>query len=515
MEVVYCSSLNDFSPLKYVREVKIKHCVGFQNSEEVAYVSIIRCNELTDLSKLMKVRELYLDHCDKVVYCALLDKIPNISIKHCKKLKQYHVTPINDFGVRDLGVHDALSSLPDSLHLEILKYLQVNQIRSMISCNTHFYQRHRKTSFETDDPPFKIEDEMIASETLQIPLTTKAIRFDSCSFSSCPRFPRGLKQLEFENCDGMKNITDFCEAEEVRIGRGSSVDQYDDEDDEDSGDDGALNLVSLNRIRRLILDAREEIKDYSPLQDNEEIIIFRYLNSNDDVCFKASKAFSNTKKIKLFFKFPIDIEIDLAFYQKLEVFDLSGGNFQYNGLCPPTLRKLYFSRLRKLTLPPSLDHLHLVHITACRNITSFITSLHGLGSIPNIKLSTLPGLKSLEGLGPANQFVQLLYLNELEDFSAVSGCRKVVLWFCSKLKDVSVFAESNYLVIGECDNLADVSMLGKVKHLELIRCNKIMSLAGLEGVKELIVSDCRLLANQNNTSYQAWSVSPVSADVLI
>eukprot|EP01040_Poterioochromonas_malhamensis_P003914 gene3914-4181_t len=281
VEVVYCSSLHDFSPLKYVREVKIKHCVGFKNSEEVAYVeklSIIQCNELTDLSKLVKVRELYLDHCDKVVYCGSLDKIPKISIKHCKKLKQYHVTPINDFGIRDLGVHDGLSSLPDILHLEILKYLQESQFRSMISCNTHFYQRYRKTSFETEDPPFKFEDEVIASETLQIPLTTKAVCFESCSFSSASRFPRGLKQIEFDYCDGMKNITDFCEVEEVRIGR-SSVDQYNDEDD---GDDSALNLASLNRIKRLILDAREEIKDYSPLQDNEEITIFRYLNSNDD-----------------------------------------------------------------------------------------------------------------------------------------------------------------------------------------------------------------------------------------
>ncbi len=514
VEVSDCESLEDFSALKHVKEVKIEECVGFVNAGDVGYVeklSIIGCVELEDLSDLMEVKELYLDHCDNVINSASLDKIPKLSIHHCKKLKRSNMISLDDydFGLRDLGFKDGLSSLPDSLHLEILKYLQDSQVRSMISCNSHFYQRYSKTSFKTDDTLYRIVDEKIKRKHLQIPSSVKVICCESCTFTCSPNFPKGLKQLEFDNCHGMKKITDFCEAEEVIIGPvDSDVDDSDDSEDGGNDDhDDIVDLVPLNRIKRLTLDSQEKIEDYSPLQDNEEITVMHYLGSND-ATFKARKAFSNTKKVKLYFEFPMDIEIDLSFYQKLEVFDLSGGNFQYNGPFPSTLRKLYLSRLRKLTLPSGLDHLHLLHIAACRKFTS----LQGVGSIPNIRLSTLPDLKSLEGLGPGNEFVQLLYLDEVEDFSAVSGCRKVVIWGCGKFKDASAFAESNYVVIGECGNLVDVSMLGKVKHLELIGCKNIWSLKGLEGVKELIVSDCRLLENQNNTRHRAWTVLPEPPD---
>ena len=97
------------------------------------------------------------------------------------------------------------------------------------------------------------------------------------------------------------------------------------------------------------------------------------------------------------------IEIDLAFYENVEDFDLSGGRCLIcNGPCPKKLRKLRLSRLESLILPSNLSHLHLLHLHECYEITS----LHGLGSIPNIRLSYLPDLTFLEGLGPGNQFAQ-------------------------------------------------------------------------------------------------------------
>ncbi len=500
VEVYGCESLEDFSALKHVKEVKIEHCIGFRNASDVAFVerlSIIGCVELEDLSDLMEVKELYLGHCDNVIPCVSLDKIPKVSIHYCKKLRLVNKMLLNDFGLRDLGVKDGLSSLPDSLHLEILKYLEDWEIRSMISCNSHFYQRYSKmcsslsptsTELAFRDRPYTIVHTSFESDELQVPSIVKAIHFEFCSFSCSPNFGRGLKRLEFNACSGLSNITDFSIAEEVIIQQVSS--------------DDSLNLASLNRVKRLTLDECDIINDYSPLQDIEQITVKHY-SCGSNIEFKGSKAFFNSKTIKLYFEFFIDIEIDLAFYKKVEIFHLSGGgDFNCNGSSPATLRKLYLSRLRKLTLPSGLDHLHQLHISDC----SGFTSLQRLGSIPNIRLSFLSDLKSLKGLGPDNEFVQLLYLDEVEDFSAVSGCRKVVIWGCGKFKDASAFAESNYVVIGECGNLVDVSMLGKVKHLELIGCKNIWSLKGLEGVKELIVSDCRLLENQNNTRHRAWTV---------
>ncbi len=47
MEISNCESLEDFSALKYVQEVKIEHCIGFRNASDVAFVeklSIIGCD---------------------------------------------------------------------------------------------------------------------------------------------------------------------------------------------------------------------------------------------------------------------------------------------------------------------------------------------------------------------------------------------------------------------------------------------------------------------------------------
>eukprot|EP01040_Poterioochromonas_malhamensis_P002644 gene2644-2810_t len=273
VEVYGCESLGDFSALKYVQEVKIEHCIGFQNASDVGYVqklSIIGCVQLEDLSELMDVKELYLDHCDNVVPCASLDKIPKVSIHRCKKLRRVSKILL-DFGFRDLGTKDGFSSLPDSLHLEILKYLQDWEIRSTISCNTHFYQRYSKlcsslsstsTGLAFRDRPYTIVNTSFENDELQVPSIVKAIHFEFCSFSRSPNFGRGLKRLEFNACSGLTNITDFSVAEEVIIRQVSS--------------DDSLNLASLNRVKRLTLDECDIINDYSPLQDTEQITVKHY-----------------------------------------------------------------------------------------------------------------------------------------------------------------------------------------------------------------------------------------------
>eukprot|EP01040_Poterioochromonas_malhamensis_P007731 gene7731-8349_t len=250
VELFGCEWIEDFSALKYVREVKIEGCIGPLTASDVAYVqklSIIGCDDLKDLSGLVEVKELYLKNCHNVVYCDVLDKIPKVSITHCKKLRHMNKISLNKFGVRDRGIKDGLSSLPDSLHLEVLKYLENYEIRMMISCNTYFYQRYCEITSSSStnrlvfrERPYTIVSTSFKTDDVPIPSTVK-----------------GLKRLQFNTCRGLSNITDFGVAEEVIIQRVSPGD--------------SLNLASLNRVKRLTLDDCDIINDYSSFQDNEEI----------------------------------------------------------------------------------------------------------------------------------------------------------------------------------------------------------------------------------------------------
>lgn len=488
--------IEDFSPLKDVREVKLEYCDEFSRSADLSHVkklTIVECEAIEDLSGLTAVEELYLENCPKIVRCPELDSIPKFSFLRCEGLNKEKCPPIAEQDFGDRVMSDDLTKLPDSLHPEILKYLNESDQMNMISSNCHFYQRFIKKiggnlihRYMREDS-FTIMFQTINTDKIEIPLNVKDLCFQACRFNVKLAPITGLKKLEFRKCSNMKTFTDFFGAEEVII------------DSISVGD--SLDIVSLSRVKRLTLLECEYMNDYTPLQDVEEINI-RYGGCGSDIIFQGSKAFAYTRKIKLFFEFSMKIEMDLAFYQNVEVFEISGSaNFTCNGPCPINLRKLKISRSKDILLPSNLDHLHLLHIRECRQV-----NLDGVGLIPNIKLAKISLLTSLEGLGPSNQFVQLLHLNKVTDFSPVSRSRKVVIWDCPKFKDASPFVNADYLVIGECHGLTDVSMLGRVRHLELINCKNIRSIEGLERVKELIVDGCRLVPHINTIKRPAWSV---------
>eukprot|EP01040_Poterioochromonas_malhamensis_P001920 gene1920-2054_t len=277
VEVNSCNFIDDFSPLKYVREVKIESCSMFCNADHLSHVkklSIVGCWTIEDLSTLVEVKELYLRDCPEIVHSSNLDHIPNFIYLRCKSLDRRHkadTTPIFGPDFTPRIIKDSLSKLPDSIYWEItLKYLKEKDQLNLIICNTHsyqllaqkilFYLRCGFTHKYNNLPVFTVHSKDVDKKVdLQIPSTTKTLVFESCRFDCTPSLPKGLQQIDFDACRGMANINDFYDAEEVNI-----RELYLDDN---------INLAALNKVKRLTLDECETIGHYD--------VMFIFLQSFD------------------------------------------------------------------------------------------------------------------------------------------------------------------------------------------------------------------------------------------
>lgn len=145
VEVSGCDRIVDFSPLKHVKEVYISDCQGFRNGFDVDHVhtlTLSSCNDIIDISMLHRVERLKITYCDRITSLEGLENIRDLSYSNCRHLElRHHKEPVykKDYGVRI--TLDLLTSLPDSLYPEILKYLRNQDQLSVIHCNCYLYQR--------------------------------------------------------------------------------------------------------------------------------------------------------------------------------------------------------------------------------------------------------------------------------------------------------------------------------------------------------------------------------------
>ncbi len=208
----------------------------------------------------------------------------------------------------------------------------------MISCNTHFFQRYNKTSFNSRTLRLRLRIRRLRAELFKFLLLSRQYALTLAHLLALLSFWKDQSNFSLIIVVEWRTLQTSVKQKKWLL---------------DVVIFGSMILVSSDwhslRMRRLKI-----ILHYKTMKR----LLMHYFSSNN--CFKARKAFSNTKKIKLYFNCPINIEIDLAFYQKLEVCDLSGGNFQYDGPSPSKGRRLslsrlgrrvYVSRLRKVNFP--------------------------------------------------------------------------------------------------------------------------------------------------------------------
>ena len=89
VSVISCSSIVDFSPLRYVRNVTVDSCLGLTRASDLSRVHWLRlvcCEKLVDVSALVNVQRLELIGCPAIQSLVGLSDLPEIVISSCSKL---------------------------------------------------------------------------------------------------------------------------------------------------------------------------------------------------------------------------------------------------------------------------------------------------------------------------------------------------------------------------------------------------------------------------------------------
>lgn len=129
-----------------------------------------------------------------------------------------------------------------------------------------------------------------------------------------------------------------------------------------------------------------------------------------------------------------------------------------------------------------------------------LTSLHGLGTIPRLALSSCPFLKDISSLARGKTVsLDLSFNNKLRDLSPLRDCaslREIRLTGCAELIDPSPIPLTCLAVdLSHCSSLnetVDCLGNGRIQWLNL-SSTPIRSVRGLGGIPTLLLADCRRL----------------------
>eukprot|EP01040_Poterioochromonas_malhamensis_P013977 gene13977-15433_t len=252
---------------------------------------------------------------------------------------------------------------------------------------------------------FPLDDDL-GAYALRCPENVVELNLMNCTGETVIPSP-SLKKLCLIWCN-IENIDEIAsQLDEIKICR--------------NGDTG-INLNALRTVKKVSLDATCQIYHYESLQDNEEI----HLEFEDSSNVDLSKCFKNTKKIELQFSGG-KIKVDLSYYEKVQSWVLY--NFSNDPLIlieeslfsknfPTTLQKLHLDGISNLTSLRFLNSFpHNLRKVKIMNCSSF-ESCEGLWNIESVKLSSLPKLRSLKGLGGEKTlYVELHDVPLIEDIN--------------------------------------------------------------------------------------------------
>eukprot|EP01040_Poterioochromonas_malhamensis_P010802 gene10802-11774_t len=181
--------------------------------------------------------------------------------------------------------------------------------------------------------------------------------------------------------------------------------------------------------------------------------------------------FPHLEALELFFCSSLTIAgLNLSSYmnpvilQDIHELAVTGNHWQVeqNILVLPPTRYLRSLILLQFQQPFCLPENYLTELSV---IQSRLQSCINMGGIRSVKLDSL-SIRSLDGLGPRNQSVELSTCPNISNFSSLRKCKKVI--------------------IRNCDRFADVSQVKGVTELHLLTSNSNMD---LQGVTRLTITD--------------------------
>lgn len=240
-----------------------------------------------------------------------------------------------------------------------------------------------------------------------------------------------------------------------------------------------LNLSSCSNLRRLKLAHCSSIVDVScldhihdlSLESCSNIVDISCLNHNNkiniELCNKIedySRSFQFSQSIRVRITRSDCTPVNPVILQDIHELAVTGNHWQVeqNILVLPPTRYLRSLILLQFQQPFCLPENYLTELSV---IQSRLQSCINMGGIRSVKLDSL-SIRSLDGLGPRNQSVELSTCPNISNFSSLRKCKKVI--------------------IRNCDRFTDVSQVKGVTELHLLTSNSNMD---LQGVTRLTITD--------------------------
>lgn len=157
---------------------------------------------------------------------------------------------------------------------------------------------------------------------------------------------------------------------------------------------------------------------------------------------------------------------------------------------------------------------HMSYVTIGGN--NLIEDISMLGNVGHLCFFGCPKIKSLQGLGKKNRYVEITDCEGVNDFtplqnvylveisscvgftrsSDLKGVKHVTIDGCSELREVSGFDEANHVRLIKCDGITKLDNLHKVQMVEIKQCPCLTDISGLGGEdQEVSLEGCNRVSN--------------------
>eukprot|EP01040_Poterioochromonas_malhamensis_P000708 gene708-757_t len=556
VEVSGCDRIVDFSPLKHVKEVYISDCQGFRNGFEVDHVhtlTLSSCNDIIDISMLHRVERLKISYCDRITSLEGLENIRDLSYSNCRHLElRHHKEPVykKDYGVRI--TLDLLTSLPDSLYPEILKFLHNQDQLSVIHCNCYLFQRlirkYRQFKIEeqSDLDGFftdslyrekildRVEDSSNQLELLQLFEDDDDFGFECFNTSHDPTVccPNGWSRIKLP-ADIFLSLIEAYPNAFPKIINLELFTNLDLDSDRDEKVIHSLNTINMNNLILKSLTIQNSLLSNISDFTYVEKLVIKEIQTPFDVtvlknvkelhlinCWKIRNMITLQDNEVIVIEFPNSTEYDdLPFYN-----DANDNDRYNNGLidlshCFVNSKTIelefhndenqvnidlsYYDKVEHFSIRGNSISLSVDNAPEKpkkkRPLRTKIPSFYSNNIPSSLKVLRLNGIKNLISLGNGNfDHLQSIEIEDCEKFKSLVGLGNIPSVRLSDLPSLTSLeglSSRNQKVLVSFLDVTDFSPLKNAKDLTLLSCPNLTSTNTLANVKRLLINDCSQLSD--------------------